>query len=149
MSETVKGLKELLKKLDALPVDLTDKIGKTMLANGSEMAQKARTKAPLDTGKLRQSIIARQNKTDKGFVEVALVANSTGLAPYAAYMEFGTGGLVNVPPELQDQAIKFKGKGIRQVNIRPRPYLYPALVEQRGQLLNDLDNLLDTEMKKI
>ena len=65
------------------------------------------------------------------------------IAPYAPFVEFGTGGLVNVPNELKDQAIKFKGKGIKQVNLRPRPYLYPALLQGRTEYLQKLKKVLE------
>ena len=61
-----------------------------------------------------------------------------GTAPYSAYMEFGTGGLVEVPKELKDQAIKFKGNGVKQVNLRPQPYLYPAFVKGRKNYIKSL-----------
>ena len=59
-------------------------------------------------------------------------------------MEFGTGGKVKVPAELKDIAIQFKGKGIREVNIQPRPFLYPAFVKHRKILIKDLKDYLKT-----
>ena len=64
-------------------------------------------------------------------------------------MEFGTGGLVSVPTELQDEAIKFKGRGIKKINIRPRPYLYPAFISQKNQVIKDLESLLRITLNKI
>ena len=46
--------------------------------------------------------------------------------PYAPYQEFGTGSKVNVPPTFEDFAIQFKGRGIRQVNIKAKLFLYKA-----------------------
>ena len=69
-------------------------------------------------------------------------------AKYSAYLEFGTGGLVNVPEELKELAIKFKGKGVRQVNIMPQPFLYPAFVKGRKQYLKDLQDGLDSLTSK-
>ena len=153
MSENVKGLKELLKKLDALGDGIGTKVEAILWDNAREIEYKAKrnTVPQIDTGKLIQSIAAGQNveQARKGVLSIEFNANSTGLAPYAAYVEFGTGGLVNVPPELQDEAIKFKGKGIRQVNLRPRPYLYPALVEQRPIIRKQFEALLDKEAGKI
>jgi len=61
---------------------------------------------------------------------------------YSAYMEFGTGGLVNVPDELKELAIQFKGAGVKQINIRPQPFLYPALLKGRVNYLTDLNKQL-------
>lgn len=47
-------------------------------------------------------------------------------AHYSPYVEFGTGGMVNVPQGLESYAMQFKGKGIRKVNLPPRPFLFPA-----------------------
>ena len=135
MAETIKGLKKLLKKLNLPPQD----IDKIVQANGSEMAQTARRLAPIDTGKLRQSI--RKRKVEQFAAEV------TAGAPYAPYMEFGTGGLVEVPPELAEVAIKFKGRGIKRVDIRPRPFMFPALVLQRGQIVEDFKRYFKKRFK--
>ena len=40
-------------------------------------------------------------------------------------------------------AIKFKGAGIREVNLRPQPFLYPALVRGRGEYVEKLNKVLD------
>lgn len=88
-------------------------------------------------GKLGQSIKA--NKEDK--LHWTVEAGGV-VAPYAAYVEFGTGGLVHVPNELKEQAWLFKGKGIKEVNLRARPYLYPSLLRGRKEYLVSLKKLL-------
>lgn len=95
--------------------------------------------APANLGDLGQSIKAVKENS----LNWRITANESGLAPYAPFVEFGTGGLVNVPNELKDQAIKFKGKGIKQVNLRPRPYLYPALLQGRTEYLEKLKKVLE------
>lgn len=47
-------------------------------------------------------------------------------APYAPYQEFGTGDYVDVPPGFEDFAMKFKGRGIRKVNILAKHFLWNA-----------------------
>ena len=64
---------------------------------------------------------------------------------YAPYQDFGTGDRVIVPTELKDYAMQFKGKGIRKVNTRPQPYLYPAFFINRDRLTKDLEK----RMKKV
>jgi HK97 gp10 family phage protein len=97
----------------------------------------AKQSAPADLGKLGQSIKAVKDTPLNWIIEAGGV-----LAPYAPFVEFGTGGLVDVPTELKEMAIKFKGKGIKQVNLRPRPYLYPALVRGRIEYLEKLKKVL-------
>lgn len=94
----------------------------------------AKQYAPANFGKLGQSI----NAFKEGKSNWIIRAN----APYAAYVEFGTGGLVNVPTELKDIAITWKGKGIRKINLRPRPYMYPALLKGRNEYLETLKKAL-------
>src|SRR6188508_418527 len=60
------------------------------------------TMAPVDLGVLRSSI--------NGEVDGLNGIVGTPIA-YAPYMEFGTGGLVDVTAGLEDYAIKFKGSG--------------------------------------
>jgi len=89
-------------------------------------------------GKLGQSIQAVKETPLNWRIEAGGV-----LAPYAPFVEFGTGGLVNVPNELKEIAIKFKGKGIKQVNLRARPYLYPSLLRGRTEYLDKLKKVLN------
>lgn len=107
-----------------------------------QMARKiegyAKSSAPTDFGKLGQSIKAVKETPLNWTIE----AGGT-LAPYAPFVEFGTGGLVDVPKELQEQAIKFKGKGIKQINLRPQPFLYPSLIRGRQEYLEKLKKVLD------
>lgn len=94
----------------------------------------AKQYAPANFGKLGQSI----NAFKEGKSNWIIQAN----APYSAYVEFGTGGLVNVPTELKDIAITWKGKGIIKINLRPRPYMYPALLKGRNEYLETLKKAL-------
>lgn len=62
---------------------------------------------------------------------------------YAPYIEFGTGGMVKVPAGFEEFALQFKGKGIREVNLPARPYMYPALFKNQKLLFERLKNILD------
>lgn len=98
----------------------------------------AKSQAPANFGKLGQSIQSVKVNDYNWSIEAGGV-----VAPYAAYIEFGTGGLVEVPNEMKEIAIKFKGKGIKQVNLRARPYLYPSLLRGRKEYLEKLKKVLD------
>jgi HK97 gp10 family phage protein len=98
----------------------------------------AKQSAPANFGKLGQSINEVKESPLNWTVEAGGV-----IAPYAPFVEFGTGGLVNVPTELKEQAIKFKGRGIKQINLRARPFLYPALIRGREEYLTKLKKVLD------
>lgn len=102
----------------------------------------AKQRVVVDLGQLRQSIgnTTATIKENRSFV----FANT----PYAAYVEFGTGGTVNVPKGFEPIAIRFKGKGIRQVNLKPRPFLIPAYLIGLNNYGKKLVSALDRETKK-
>lgn len=88
--------------------------------------------APVDLGILKSSINGEVNGLN-GIVGTPV--------KYAPYMEFGTGGLVDVPAGLEDYAIRFKGAGIKQVNLMPRPFLIPAFKKHTAIMLRELEKL--------
>ena len=135
----IKGLKKVVKQLKNLGDVGKKRIDETTEVIAQDIEKDAKSYAPVDTGKLRQSILAIK----QGYADYKIYANATGNAPYAAYIEFGTGGLVSVPDELKEMAIKFKGKGIRQVNLPAKPYLYPALQKNRLRYVEQLEQDLD------
>lgn len=63
-------------------------------------------------------------------------------AKYAPYVEFGTGGLVEVPAGLEGYARRFKGRGVRKVNLPARPFMFPALAEEKPKLIKEIKNTL-------
>lgn len=141
----IKGLNKLIKDLRKLGIkgqqaieDTTEDIAFRIALDASNAAP---TNKRITGGDLKQGIIALP--IDKNNWKVLAKPK------YAAYMEFGTGGLVEVPAELQDVAIKFKGKGIRQVNLRPQPYLYPAFVKGRINYIKDLEAELTRLTKQV
>jgi len=133
-------LSKLKKKLDNLRAfesqKLSNELGKTALDIVS--LAKKQVKAP--TGTLRNTIKAeRKGKT----VEVIAGAH------YAPYVEFGTGGSVDLNDMLQlgipaSYAAQFKGKGIRDVNLPARPFFFSS-----GRIgFKNLLNRLNGEIKK-
>jgi len=121
MSETVKGLKKLIATLEKIPPEMDDKVSIILEANAREIESGAKQRAPVDTGKLQQSI-----KSIKiGKLEFKIYANSTGLAPYAIYLEYGTR------------------------KMRKQPFLFPAYFAQRPRLIKDLEKLIKDTFGKI
>lgn len=87
------------------------------------------------TGNISQSINwSYSNDGLTGYVNVNAV-------PMAAYIEFGTGTYVDVPPGWESIAWAFyvNGKGY----THPNPYLYPAYYNGRRQYKKDLKDALD------
>lgn len=62
---------------------------------------------------------------------------------YAAYIEFGTGDLVEIPEGAEEVAALYKGKGIRKVNIKAVSFLNYAAVKNQGKFLEALTKRLN------
>lgn len=134
----VKGLSEVVSNLRKYGKEAEKDIEGVTALVARNIESYAKQSAPANFGKLGQSIQAKKIDDYNWVIE----AGGT-IAPYAPFVEFGTGGLVEVPNELKEQAIKFKGKGIKQVNLRARPYLYPSLLRGRKEYLEKLQKTLN------
>lgn len=134
----IKGLNNVLANIRKYGKEAEKDIEGVTELVARNIEKNAKQLAPANFGKLGQSIQAVKDTRLNWKVEAGGV-----IAPYAPFVEFGTGGLVDVPNELKDQAIKFKGKGIKKINLRPRPYLYPALLQGRTEYLEKLKKVLD------
>lgn len=134
----IKGLNNVLANIRKYGKEAEKDIEGVTELVARNIEKNAKQLAPANFGKLGQSIQAVKDNRLNWKVEAGGV-----IAPYAPFVEFGTGGLVDVPNELKDQAIKFKGKGIKKINLRPRPYLYPALLQGRTEYLEKLKKVLD------
>lgn len=102
----------------------------------------AKGRVPFGTGDLRASIRA---EVEAGAAEVVgRVTAGQGLEDpdIAAFIEFGTGRRVNVPPGLEDYAMQFyrNGKGM----LPASPYLFPAFEQHWRDFLSDLETLIKT-----
>lgn len=136
------NISRLLKQIDGFGVDANRMAVAVTNSTADSIVGDAKQRAPVDLGQLRQSI---GNTT-------ASVGNNRSLifanAPYAAYVEFGTGGAVSIPKGFDQLAIKFKGKGIKQINLRPQPYLIPAYLIGVAGYGKKLISVLQNEAKK-
>lgn len=126
----MEGLDKLQKKLDRLPKSLTAEIKGELEAGARTIERNAKTQVPVDTGRLKNAISMFQ----VGPITFEIVAQTN----YAAYVEFGTGTKVNVPAGLEDYAIQFKGKGVRQVNLPARPFLFNNYLRERPEIIKRL-----------
>jgi len=62
--------------------------------------------------------------------------------PYAAYIEFGTGGAVKIPAGVEDYAIQFKKRNPQNISMKANPYLFPAFFEQKPIIIQDIKDIL-------
>ena len=116
--------------------EISAMMDKEIAAHGELMATSAKNMCPVDTGRLRSSISLKKEQ----FMSYELVAQTD----YAAYVEFGTGKYFISNGEPWDGvASKYKGKGIKQVNLLPRPYMRPSILAYIPSLTKTIENLIN------
>lgn len=137
-----KKLISAIEKLDKEAIKLIETVVQTT-AQDMELNAKqlATSKNVFDNGDLVQNI--KSEKQQEPFTY-----RVTSYMPYSAYHEFGTGGLVDIKEDWGQMAAYFKGKGIKQVNIHPRPFMYPSYVFGRMRFNKDLRDEFKTLIKK-
>jgi HK97 gp10 family phage protein len=143
----IKGIKHLQRKFERFGEEGAKEVAEVTRMNALSIQRDATSNIKKvvnqRTGHLSRSM-ANEKLDEKG-----LTYSIYSFANYAAYVEFGTGRMVQVPPEMTEIAMMFKGRGIREVNLPARPFLYPALVKGRPRYIKDLEESLDFLAKKV
>lgn len=128
--------KDMLNEYKKTVNEVSAMMDKEIAAHGELMATSAKNMCPVDTGRLRSSISLKKEQ----FMSYELVAQTD----YAAYVEFGTGKYFVSNGEPWDGvASKYKGKGIKQVNLLPRPYMRPSILAYIPSLTKTIENLIN------
>jgi HK97 gp10 family phage protein len=137
ISFKIEGLDALIKRLGKLSPKIAKEVAMEVNASALAIQSKAKRDVKVDNGTLRNSIQLKEiNQGNK------IVYTVGSALKYAPYVEFGTGGEVNVPAGYETFAIQFKGKGIRKINLRARPYLIPAFESQIPILRKNIKNVI-------
>ena len=110
---------------------------------GTTTTRLAKERVPKDNNHLMKSISGRR-EGDQAVVEAK--------ANYAPYVEFGTGRTVDLSEldELgipQSYAAQFKGKGIKEVNLPARPYLYNSARQALHEMLSNMNRKIKNIVK--
>ena len=129
LKTTVTGSKKIIQGYKMFGQAGEDMVKKVTSLTANEIEAEAKRLAPVDKGDLQQNIIAQALNP--------LAWRITSFMRYSAYMEFGTGGLVRVPPELKEIAIQYKGAGIKKIDLKPQPFMHPAFL--KGRIIYDRD----------
>jgi HK97 gp10 family phage protein len=137
ISFRIEGLDALIKRIGKLAPEIAKEVAMEVNASALAIQSKARRDVVVDNGILRNSIQLKEvNTGDKIMYTVG------SRLRYAPYVEFGTGGTVSVPAGYEDFAMQFKGKGLRKINLRPRPYLIPAFESEIPVLRKNIQNVI-------
>ena len=129
----LKGLQEFKRNLDREKSKITRDLERTTSASLTRIQTGAKRGSAVDTGRLRASIYNRQE---------GISGDVYTNVHYAPYIEFGTGNLVKVPDELKEMAEQFRGRGVRQVNLPARPFMYPAFVKEKPVYIRNIKGIL-------
>lgn len=116
MSVEIKGLKEIIDKLNTLPPKLENKVVRSAVRKGTnKLRDSARDKVAVDTGNLKKSIVTMgYRESGKIAFKVAVIrrkAKSAKSPYYAHFVEFGTS------------------------KMPAQPYMRPALDESEEEVL--------------
>jgi hypothetical protein len=142
MKTTKVDISKLLKQIESFGVDANRLAVAITNSIADDMVTDAKLKAPVDMNQLRLSI--GHTTARVGYNKSFFFAN----APYSSYVEFGTGGKVRIPSGFEELASRYKGKGIREVNINPQPYLIPSYLIGAASYGKKLISVLQNETKK-
>ena len=116
----------MLNKYKQTVDEVSATMDRELAATGEDMVRSAKnlvaSQGAVDTGRLINSISFNKEQ----FLSYQFVAQTD----YAAYIEFGTGDGF-VPPETnawKQLASLYKGRGIKKINLLPRPYMRPSIL---------------------
>lgn len=138
----IKNLNKVIANIKKFGKDAEQMTDLIINAGVNDIVLDARNRAPKDLGKLQQNITSAKIKDNLYSIYVGGVAQK-----YAPYVEFGTGNRVSLS-HLKDvglpnsYAAKFKGKGVKQVNLTARPYFFPAILKGNKDIYKDLESEL-------
>lgn len=136
MKFKLKGLKETKSYFRKFENGSKKAINKSIQQTARNILKAALSRVHLDSGALKSSLGMEQNTEEMNAKVYADIL-------YAAYVEFGTGGFVEVPKGMEDYAMEFfvSGDGI----TRPQPFLMPSFAENKEKLLP----LIEAELVKL
>jgi len=133
----IEGLDALIERLGKLSPKIAKEVAMEVNASALAIQSKAKRDVQVDNSTLRSSIQLKEvNQGNK------IIYTVGSALKYAPYVEFGTGGLVNVPAGYESFAIKFKGTKGYKVNLRARPYLIPAFESEIPILRKNIQNVI-------
>lgn len=171
---TVRGDRELIAQLNALPKNVRNKILRTRLRAGAKITQtRAKQLAPVDAdrnhgappGTLRNSIKVRamkRSRTALGYMVGTGEKDYQGVAFYGAFVEYGhrLGARSKGVKDLGRKASKVGGTAAAELRaqataidtrneVPPHPYLRPAFEETKDQVVEEVRAGLRADLARI
>lgn len=116
------GVEELIKNLEAVSDNVTRDLTKAVKAGAKVVLDEAKSRAPVDTGALRDNMTMRVVEKDRSQVEVDVGPHKDQY--YGYFLEHGTS------------------------KMSPRPFLRPALDENRDKIEKAMVDALEKAIEK-
>lgn len=126
-----RGLAGILRNMNAYSKELKRELTYITFRAATNIEGTAKKNVVVDTGKLKGSIYQTPDFS-KAIFKVGATED------YAPYIEFGTGGGVEIPNGFTDFASEFKGAGVRTINRSAQPFLIPAFLEETQKLKEEI-----------
>ena len=128
----IKGTSQVLNRLKSISKDTELAVKSAVVRNTDGIFKDALSAVPIDFGELERSGI--QSYSDNQLT--GTVAFGGTPAPYAPYVEFGTGINVSIPEGFGAYAMQFyvNGKG----TMKAQPFLIPAFIKYKKIFLRDI-----------
>lgn len=138
-----RDLAQLNKKLAYLKGYDRKELSTELARTGLNIVRTAQKSVKVDNGTLKQSIGAEANGK-----KVSVYAK----AHYAPYVEFGTGGLVDLNDMQQlgipeSYAMQFKGEGKREVNLPARPFFFSSVRIEYKKMLDRITKKIKNKLR--
>jgi hypothetical protein len=136
------NISKLLSQIESFGQDANRSAVAVTNETAQGMVTQAKLRVVVDLGQLRQSI---------GKTTATINVNRSlffANAPYAAYVEFGTGSGVDIPRGFSDLAAPFKGRGIRRRDYGAKPFFIPSYLEGIQQYPKELIKVLQVQTRK-
>jgi len=131
------GIDSLQGAIKNLDEKLTKEVSNEINASSLKIQSDAKKLVPVNMGYLRNSIVL---DGELG----SLTYNVEARMPYAAYVEFGTGGKVSIPSGYEEYAALFKGTR-KVAGMRSQPYLIPSFEMEKPKLIKRLNEMLNAK----
>ena len=149
--DSLKEIKEKFKNLSADAAKDVDAILRVSADSIADLAQKNLSGVVYNANDYKlpiEKLYARNN--DIADLKQSIGVNAIAInnyevyakMPYAAYIEFGTGGAVKIPAGVEDYAIQFKKPNRQNISMKANPYLFPALFAIKPQIIQDIEDVL-------
>ena len=141
------GLTETIEAFNNIARSTPEKLKQQVKVSGRAILNESKKRCPVySVPKGQKATHTGGNLRKSGFMELkdnGYNAAITYSAPYAPFVEFGTGGLVSIPAGFEELAAEFKGKTGKKHNMRAQPFLIPALLAEQPNFIAQCERIVN------